>query len=289
MTIVTFTRGMQGSGKSTWAKKFCVENPNYVRISRDDLRHMRGKYWMPKHEGFITKWEFALIGLAIKNGYNLVIDEMNLNPKSVQAIKDFCKTVTPDVEFRFKDFTDVPLETCIERDKARPNSIGEKVLRETYNKYIAPKIEQHKHKEGLPHAIIVDLDGTLALFNDKNPYDRDFINDEVNKAVLCVVKAYLRDPNRQLIIFSGRSDRFKDQTIQWLAKYGIFPDVFEMRTHEEEKAHIKDVIVKKKMYDTFIDGKFNIDFVLDDRPQVCRLWYSLGLPLLKVGDPDAEF
>lgn len=35
----------------------------------------------------------------------------------------------------FKDFFDVSLEECIERDSKRENPIGEKVITETYDKY----------------------------------------------------------------------------------------------------------------------------------------------------------
>lgn len=28
---------------------------------------------------------------------------------------------------------------------------------------------------------------------------------------------------------------------------------------------------------------------LDDRLRVCRMWHSLGLPVFRVGDPDADF
>jgi hypothetical protein len=51
----------------------------------------------------------------------------------------------------------------------------------------------------------------------------------------------------------------------------------------------QDAIVKQEIYDTKIKGKYNILAVFDDRPQVCRMWHQNGLPLFKVGDPDADF
>lgn len=32
-----------------------------------------------------------------------------------------------------------------------------------------------------------------------------------------------------------------------------------------------------------------VDGVFDDRARVCRMWYAKGIPLFRVGDPDAEF
>jgi len=43
------------------------------------------------------------------------------------------------------------------------------------------------------------------------------------------------------------------------------------------------------LYEKCIKGKFNVNAVFDDRLQVCRMWHELGLPLFRVGDPDADF
>ena len=36
---VIICRGMQASGKSTWAENFVARNQDYKRVSRDHLRH----------------------------------------------------------------------------------------------------------------------------------------------------------------------------------------------------------------------------------------------------------
>lgn len=289
---IIFTRGIMGSGKSTWAKQYVQDHKDYVRICRDDLRNMRGTYWLPKQEDMISSWENALILEALDRGHNVIIDAMNLNTKHVtklqNLIADYCSTHTLFFpKFEFKDFTDVPLDVCIKRDLQRPNSIGEKMIRQTYNKYLAPKVEPYKYDGSLPNAIIVDLDGTLALFGDKNPYERDFINDDLNNAVVGVLDAYNQHSlYGRVFIFSGRSERFREETESWLSKHEIEYSLLEMRTIEEEKAQIKDTVVKKRMFDTFVRGKYNIDFVLDDRNCVVALWRSLGLTCFQVNDGD---
>ena len=35
---IILCRGIQGSGKSTWAKRYCEEHPNTIRLNRDDIR-----------------------------------------------------------------------------------------------------------------------------------------------------------------------------------------------------------------------------------------------------------
>ena len=47
MLTVTLTKGLPGSGKSTWAKQIIDENPSFFkRINKDDLRAMldNGKF-----------------------------------------------------------------------------------------------------------------------------------------------------------------------------------------------------------------------------------------------------
>lgn len=42
MAKIILCRGIQGSGKTTWAKNYCNEHPNSTRVNRDDLRAMMG-------------------------------------------------------------------------------------------------------------------------------------------------------------------------------------------------------------------------------------------------------
>lgn len=55
MKKVIICRGIPASGKSTWAKQFIKENKNWIRIGRDDFRHMLNSYaWDYKVEEVIT-------------------------------------------------------------------------------------------------------------------------------------------------------------------------------------------------------------------------------------------
>lgn len=81
---------------------------------------------------------------AMTLGYDIVIDNMNLNKKYWDSIQDqinafncniFINVLNKRYTLEFKDFFDVSLEECIERDSKREHPIGEKVITETYNKY----------------------------------------------------------------------------------------------------------------------------------------------------------
>ena len=147
MKKIIFVRGIQGSGKTTWAKAWALEDPeNRLRISWDDIRNMLGKYWVPNREKIVKLTSIRTLEYAMMEGYDVVIDNMNLSENS---IKDFIEAVrhhngyvedTPETEcskysIEYKDFN-TPLEVCIERDSKRENPIGEEIIRNTYNRHI---------------------------------------------------------------------------------------------------------------------------------------------------------
>lgn len=145
MAKVIICQGLPASGKTTWAKEWVNEDPEHrVRFNRDDIRNMLGKYWVSSREKLINSIYDNFLDEAMLNGYDIVIDNMNLNERTCKDIErivlDFNDWIglSPleiryDVEY--KKFTDVPLETLLERDSKRENPIGEKVIRDLYNRY----------------------------------------------------------------------------------------------------------------------------------------------------------
>ena len=146
MPKIILCRGIQGSGKTTWAKQWALEDPEHrVRFNNDDIRNMLGKYWVPSREGLVKDLRRTFIYNAMVCGLDIVIDNMNLNPKEIEyyntildswnnpkgAVSD---VVRPKYSLEFKNFF-IPLQDCIERDSKRPNPIGEEVIRKTYEKY----------------------------------------------------------------------------------------------------------------------------------------------------------
>jgi len=135
--------------------------------------------------------------------------------------------------------------------------------------------------QGIP-ALIADIDGTLALLNGRNPYDASTCLDDLpNDPVIDIVKKY-----GIVVYVSGREDKYRDQTAAWLSKHGLPAGELFMRKTGDMR---KDSIVKWEIFEEHIRDTYKVLCVLDDRLSVCRMWYSLGLPLLRVGDPDADF
>lgn len=277
MLQVIIMKGLPGSGKSNWAKQKIAENPNsYKRISKDDLRDMLDNgIHSNDAEKFILATRDALITMALHGGKHVIVDDTNLASKHEDRIRLLVKGLA---EVKIQDFTQVPIETCISRDLTRSRSVGEAVIRRMYNQFLKPVIEPIKHIEGLPHAVICDLDGTLCLLNGRNPYDASTCeNDLLNEAVSSILTG------RFVILTSGRDDRYREQTERFLSVHNIDYLALHMRKTGDTR---KDSIIKKEMFDEHIRGKFNIDFVLDDRNQVVELWRSLGLICLQVAEGD---
>ena len=129
-------------------------------------------------------------------------------------------------------------------------------------------------------AVIVDIDGTLAKMNGRTPFEWDKVGeDKVNVAVKTLVNA-LALCGFEIILFSGRDAVCIDQTKKWLMDNFIHYQHLFMRPEGNNE---KDAIIKRKMYDENIVGRFDIQFTIDDRDQVVEMWRKdLGLTCLQV-------
>lgn len=132
-------RGIQGSGKSTWAKQWCLEDSEHrIRINNDDIRNMLGKYWVPSREKLVSSIVNNTILEAFKRGYDIVVDNMNLNSKTCEQLKSMVISHNHDggevYELEYRDFK-TPVDECIRRDSLRDKPIGEQVIRSTYERY----------------------------------------------------------------------------------------------------------------------------------------------------------
>jgi len=290
MAKLLILRGIPGSGKSTWAKAYVEKNKDWVRVNRDDLRNMRGIYWLPKQEKLITMWENLAVAAALTNGYNVILDSTNMdygrNGERIDYLrKELSKqgyTYLCQFEVETINFT-ISLEEAIKRDLARPNSVGEKVIRTFYDKYIAPPVPKYTEDKTLPHCVIFDVDGTLAKMSGRSPFEWDKVKtDKVNEPVADILDKLQQD--RAIIIFTGRDGSCLEATKEWLQENGIYYDHIYIRPAGNQE---KDSIIKKRLFEENIRGQYYCDFVVDDRDQVVSMWRKeLGLTCFQVNYGD---
>ena len=286
--IVRFYKGLPASGKSTHSKKFCEKNTDWVRVNRDDLRRMRGRYWLPKHEKLITKMENQCIIAAIDSGYNVIVDATHLNKEFFKQRKNFlknhCNAMGIKVEFETK-FFDVKVEECIKRDLQREHSVGSAVIMKMYNTYLKPVKEIVKQDWSLPHVWIFDLDGSLALHTDRTPFEyMKCMSDALNIPVSRIASQLLHNTDTKIIYMSGREDKCLDLTKEWLVEYGLWDsdkcEIYMRKTNDFRK----DSIIKEELFRKHVLNKYYVEAIVDDRPQVIRMWRELGLFVMDVGD-----
>lgn len=288
MKTVYILKGLPASGKSTWSKSMLNEHPGvYKRINKDDLRAMLDNtYWSSGNEQFVQKIRDMLIIEALKEGKHVIVDDTNLDPKHEIRIREIVRAymneTAEQVKVEIKDF-DASLEECIKRDAKRPVPIGEKVIKDIHKRYREPAARMPFYQEQdktLPKAIICDIDGTLALIHNRNPFDASRAElDLINEPVAKIIRQY-RQLGHQIILLSGRSAAHRVQTLNWLQAHNIPYHALFMR---KEKDMRKDGIIKKELYEEHVKGLFYVDFVLDDRNQVVDMWRKeLGLLCLQV-------
>jgi predicted kinase len=284
MTTLTMTKGLPGSGKTTWAREQVLKAipGSVVVVCKDDLRAMlHADRWHGKNERQVVKARDALVEMFLLQGVSVIVADTNLNPAHEERLKGVAER--RGVKFFVKDFTDVRLNTCISRDLKREKSVGEKVIRDMHAKYLTPApADPPEYLEGRPHAVLVDLDGTLAKMVGRSPFDWDRVDeDDAHQDVVDLVNT-LRDAGAEVIFVSGRDARAYKRTRNWLDRnVGPWTRLTPLLMRSEYDMR-KDSIVKEEIYRQEILGRYNVWLVFDDRNQVVDMWRNLGLRVLQV-------
>lgn len=132
-TIIV-TRGIPAAGKTTWSKEYINNNPNTIRVNRDDIRNMLTPNFIHggDMESLVTSIEHHTIRKALSSGYSIIIDATNF--KGTGQFTKIADQLEIEYELIIKRF-ETTLEECILRDSKREKPIGEEVIRKMYNKH----------------------------------------------------------------------------------------------------------------------------------------------------------
>lgn len=275
-------KGLPGSGKSTYAKS--LADKGYIRVNKDDLRAMlnNGK-WSKNNEKFVVELRDGIIDMALEDGRNVVVDDTNFEAKHQLVISRIAKDHGAAFE---EKFIDTPVEVCIERDLKRLNSVGEKVIRDMYNRHLRI-IEKPKAAD--KDCVVFDIDGTLAHMNGRSPYDEtlvkeDRVDEEIQSLNIMVdIARKALNSDLSIIIMSGRHESCKEDTEAWLFKNGIQYDQIYMRPTDDDRS---DTIIKQELYEKHINGKYRVWAWFDDRDRVVKAMRDKGIKVLQVAEGD---
>jgi predicted kinase len=298
VSTLVITRGLPGCGKSTRARAWVAENPGQrARVNRDDLRaQLHDGVWLGGDtEGQVIAARDALISALLRRGVDVVCDETALPQRIARDLAGVGLRCGAQLEVW--DMTDVPLDVCLERDAGRPNPVGEQVIRDMHGRYLAGKryplpwpgdAEPSARPVGYqpvaaaPPAIMVDIDGTIALMAGRSPYDESRVHqDRPNEAVIAAVRA-MHAAGHAVIFCSGRTDGCRAATEKWLAEHVAVPyEALYMRSAGDTR---KDSIVKVELFDQHIRHRWRVVAVFDDRASVVAAWRAIGLTVFAVAE-----
>lgn len=307
---IILTRGYPGSGKSTWADNYMRNAPHRtVRIERDEIRTslgVTGKTTDSKTELAVSNVAQLLLDNAVRFKADVLISDTNLVLKYVKQYIHWADDHGYEVEI--VDFIE-PIDVLADRDIFRPKAkrVGLDALLNLAKKYpvsrwlsvdeIRRDIEKHDKKKShvsrqhrkfkndpsLPEAILVDIDGTLAHRNDRDPFHFHLVGqDTLDEQVASTVRMYAR-AGVTIIVMSGRPETCRAETEEWLARHKVPYSELWMRGAEDRRA---DWIVKDELVRAHIENNYHVLFCLDDRDQVVNHYRSCGYKVYQVEPGD---
>lgn len=312
MTTLTCMRGISGSGKSTKAREIAKETGAVV-INRDYFRKQLLGEWFTGDkvdEDRVTLAEDASVKALLKAGVDVVIDATHLQASYLKKWARLASRMGADFEV-------VDVETDLGVCKQRVFTRWQESQGTDHERYIEPKVLDQQFKrfqnrqtvvadppliiepapewDHRPWAVIYDLDGTAAIHQGRSPYDYTRVKEDApNEHLLNLLNLlWSAMPHLEFVACSGRDDTCRDDTEEWLEDWGFPCSELLMRDTVNDRDSygnkFRDVEVKYRLYNENIRDQYDIIAVFDDRLQVVELWHELGLPIYRVGDPNADF
>ena len=134
--------------------------------------------------------------------------------------------------------------------------------------------------------VIFDIDGTLADISQRirhiqtkpknwNAFNAGMAKDKAIRSIvrLCNI---LYAAGLRIVLCSGRNEKNRPETIEWLAQEGVNYHELLLRKDEDFRS---DAVVKREILKGL--DKTRILFVVEDRGRVVEMWRSEGLTCLQ--------
>ncbi|GAB2858500.1 hypothetical protein GCM10022221_67500 [Actinocorallia aurea] len=306
MSTLTITRGLPGAGKAKWAHRWRSKAPESRAVLETDRIRRIFKGVLPavgmlNHgpEPTVLATRDKICALLLGKGLDVIVVDTHLPFKDVRHLATLA--TRSGSGFAVRDFTGVSLSQCIRRDEHRERPVGVKELTRMWHRLThggglpddigaaRPAPEPYMPLPGAPKAALVDIDGTVALRNGRNPYDWSRVREDLpNQPVIDTVDA-LHRAGHHIVFLSGRSEVCRADTSAWLL--ANIPSVFEHPANctllmRPAADHRPDVDVKLHLFEEHVRRWYSVTAVLDDRQQVVDMWRSLGLTVLQVAPGD---
>ena len=311
MSKIIILSGLPASGKSTKAQEMLLADGHAVRLNKDLIRTMlHFDRFNFENEDMTRQAVQTLARLFLGKGKTVIIDDTNLNEKTLQSWKILAKDVGARIQ---NEFMDTSMDECIRRDRERgkswvggSKSVGEHVI-------VGMALSSGLYPKPERPVVLCDIDGTLAnidhrlhyvkapkvlmtgsgptaIYGDDPEFKKDWsgffthmMSDTPRTDVVDMLLEY-EDAGHEIFFISARPDTYRAFTEDWIVRVAfngrrIHNGLF-MRGANDSR---EDSMVKKDMYEKYFKN-LPILSVIDDRPRVIRMWRELGLNVTDVGN-----
>ena len=205
--------GNIGCGKSSLVKKF-VNKLNCVVINKDSLlESISGGYgrYDSKKKDFYNEAEYSIMRSALRGGYSVVVDRLNINKeqraKFINIAKEFTNNI---IAYDFGSGTEEGLERRKKNSRGVPERMWEEVYKKTKDSYETPTKTEGFSKVLKPPSKYVfhafDFDNTIYK-------TKDLVIGEPIQSTIDKIKILYKDMNNIIIIWSCRNDNILNEGV----------------------------------------------------------------------------
>ena len=135
------------------------------------------------------------------------------------------------------------------------------------------------------------------IYISSSEFDLTYYRDNWLTKLSKEEKKYIREPKLLGIVFNylsndvkiiflsgreegaGQDSLSREHTIKWLESNNYKSPTLYMRKHGDFRP---DDIIKAELYENYVNGKYNVIGIYDDRNKVVDMWRKLGLPCYQV-------
>lgn len=148
----------------------------------------------------------------------------------------------------------------------------------------------------LPQCIICDIDGTVAINQNRGWYEYDkALDDTFDPRIKYILERAIE--NGILVIFLTAREaggKCEEVTRKWIEKYmgeqyihklSGLSEKYQVIMRKKNDLRI-DEEVKMDAYNELIKPYYNVMFVLEDRKPVVKMWRSIGLLTFQVDETE---
>jgi predicted kinase len=256
--------------------------------NKDEIRkailQQTGEGWSKKIEKLVEREETRQVEDACSSRVNLIVDNTHGSLRHERRYREIAAQF--DYKFEVVNF-DTPLAECIRRDKERgADSVGEEVIRRMHRQSF---VQPYCPDPALPSAIIVDLDGTLAMATDRGWFEYSkCATDVVIEPVRILINAMVSSGAAEHVIFlTGRDETGREAAERWLGeKPGFKMGETFLLFMKEANSNAPDTETKMRTFEEHIRPYFRVLFVLEDRKRVVEAWREIGVRCFQVAEQD---